>query len=166
MWHGGFFEFIAVGNFVCVCVHANLRSCGNGPLLQPHQCPRVCEAQCWDVSGGQGCTQSMLAWPAFSSFIPSAHKRKAGKPLHLVVGPSCLLCPAHLKMFGCFWLCSCNTRNAGEDYYCLFFFLISLVIIGGALLLKTLISLCDSNTLGKQPQLFLLPLVVFLVMCL
>lgn len=47
-----------------------------------------------------------------------------------------------------------------------FFFLISLVIIGGALLLKTLISLCDSDTLGKQPQLFLLPLVVFLVMCL
>lgn len=69
----------------------------------------------------------------------------------------------------------CDTRNAGDDsifflfifsFFC-YFFLPSLVIIGVALLLKTLISLCDSDTLGKQPQLFFLPLVaVFLVMCL
>lgn len=97
----------------------------------------------------------MLAWPAFSSFIPSAHERKAGKLLlPLVVGPSCLLGPAHLQVFGCFWLCSCDTRNAGEDNVfffffsscLLFFFLTSLVIIGVALLLKTLISLREAAT--------------------
>lgn len=55
---------------------------------------------------------------------------------HLVVGLICLLGPAHLELFGSFWLCSCDTRNAGEDrslsffFSSLWFFLCCVVFVG------------------------------------
>lgn len=121
-------------------------------------------------------SRAVLACLAFGAFGSSAlypHKMKIGKLLsQLVVESSCLQGPAHLELFGSFWLCSCDTRNTGEDPFFLLsffflFFLTRLVGIGVVWLLETLISLCDSHTLGEQPLLSLLThAAVHLVMCL
>lgn len=100
-------------------------------LLHPCQCPVICEAVCLNVLTVLGCTleQCWPAWPALSAFnssTPRAGRTKARKLFHyLVVEPVLVL---HFELFGSLQLCSCDTRNTGEDIFFFFFIFFSLFL--------------------------------------